>query len=78
MDRYLSAKSVPLSELQLVGVAALYIAAKFEETYQVPQVKHLTRACAEQYSKSQVLAAEADIVSVLNFDLIVNSVYKFY
>ncbi len=44
----------------------------------MPQVKHLTRACAEQYSKSQVLAAEADIVSVLNFDLIVNSVYKFY
>ena len=29
VDRYLSAKSVPLSELQLVGVAALYIAAKF-------------------------------------------------
>lgn len=30
IDRYLSAKSVPLQELQLVGAAALSIAAKFE------------------------------------------------
>lgn len=29
IDQYLAAKEVPLSELQLVGVAALYIAAKF-------------------------------------------------
>ena len=36
IDQYLAVKEVPLGELQLVGVAALYIAAKFEETYQVP------------------------------------------
>lgn len=29
VDQYLSLKEVPLNELQLVGVAALYIAAKF-------------------------------------------------
>lgn len=29
VDQYLSLKEIPLSELQLVGVAALYIAAKF-------------------------------------------------
>lgn len=29
VDTYLSAREVPLSELQLVGVAALFIAAKF-------------------------------------------------
>jgi G2/mitotic-specific cyclin 1/2 len=29
IDQYLSVKEVPLSQLQLVGVAALYIAAKF-------------------------------------------------
>ena len=30
LDRYLSAKAVPLGELQLVGMAALLISAKFE------------------------------------------------
>ena len=55
IDRYLSAKSVPLSELQLVGAAALLIAAKFEETYQVPTVKQLISACAGQYTASQLL-----------------------
>lgn len=30
IDQYLAVKEVPLSELQLVGVAALYISAKFE------------------------------------------------
>lgn len=50
IDQYLSVKEVPLFELQLVGVAALYIAAKFEETYQVPQVKQLVACCANQYT----------------------------
>ena len=30
IDRYLQAKAIPLAELQLVGVACLFIAAKFE------------------------------------------------
>ena len=55
VDRYLSAKHVPLAELQLVGAAALFIAAKFEETYQVPTVKQLIAACANQYTASQIL-----------------------
>jgi hypothetical protein len=78
VDRYLSAKAVPLAELQLVGAAALYIAAKFEETYQVPQLKQLISACAGQYTSTQLLNMEADMLAVFGFDLIVNSSYKFY
>lgn len=55
IDQYLTAKEVPLAELQLVGVAALYIAAKFEETYQVPQVKQLVTCCANQFTTAQIL-----------------------
>ena len=78
VDRYLSAKTVPLSELQLVGAAALFISAKFEETYQVPQMKQLLSACAGQYTSTQLLNTEADMLSIFGFDLIVNSAYKFY
>lgn len=67
VDQYLAVKDVPLNELQLVGVAALYIAAKFEETYQVPQAKQLVSCCAGQYSITQILEKEADIIKELNF-----------
>ena len=67
IDQYLSVKEVPLSELQLVGVASLYIASKFEETYQVPQVKQLVLCCANQYTAAQILEKEADILRELNF-----------
>jgi Cyclin, N-terminal domain len=67
IDQYLSVKEVPLSELQLVGVAALYMAAKFEETYQVPQVKQLVTCCANQYTAAQITEKEADIIKELNF-----------
>lgn len=78
IDQYLSVKEVPLSELQLVGVAALYMAAKFEETYQVPQVKQLVTCCANQYTAAQITEKEADIIKELNFELIVNSSYKYF
>ena len=78
IDQYLAVKEVPLGELQLVGVAALYIAAKFEETYQVPQVKQLVACCANQYSAAQIIEKEADIIRELNFELIINSSYKFF
>ena len=78
VDRYLSAKTVPLAELQLVGASALFIAAKFEETYQVPQMKQLLSACAGQYTHLQLLNMEADMLSVFGFDLIINSTFKFY
>ncbi len=54
------------------------IAAKFEETYQVPQLRQLVSACAGQYKESQVLAMEAEMLHAFNFELIVNSAYKFF
>lgn len=55
IDQYLSVKEVLLSDLQLVGVAAMFIASKFEETYQVPQAKQLVACCAGQYTINQIL-----------------------
>lgn len=77
VDTYLSAREVPLSELQLVGVAALFIAAKFEETYQVPQLRQLVTCCANQYTSAEILQMEANIIEQMNFSLIVTSAFKF-
>ena len=55
IDQYLSKKDVPLNELQLVGISAFFIGAKFEETYQVPSIKQLVSCCAHQYTATQIL-----------------------
>lgn len=60
-----------------MGAAALFIAAKFEETYQVPQLKQLATCCANQYTPAQILQKEAEILQQLHFSLIVDSAYKF-
>lgn len=38
IDRYLAGNEVSRSKLQLVGATSLYIAAKYEETYEVPEL----------------------------------------
>jgi G2/mitotic-specific cyclin 3/4 len=78
VDRYIALKDVPLSKLQLVGAAALFMSAKFEETYQVPPLKQIISACASQYTREEILAMEADIIKTFNFELIVNSSFKFF
>lgn len=55
VDQYLAVKDIPLAELQLLGIAALFAAAKFEETYQVPPLKQLVSCCAYQYTAAQIL-----------------------
>lgn len=67
LDRFLAVRPVPLGELQLVGISALMIAAKFEETYQVPQLRQLVSASAGQYKEGQLLAMEADMLHAFNF-----------
>jgi hypothetical protein len=78
IDRYLACKAVHLAELQLVGITALLIAAKFEETYQVPRISQLIAACGGQYTTKQLLKMEADMLNAFNFELIANSSFKFY
>lgn len=38
IDKYLSITTVRKEDLQLMGAAVIFIAAKYEETYQVPEV----------------------------------------
>ena len=77
IDKYLSLRTVRKEELQLVGAAALYIAAKYEETYQVPEAAELVSLSAKAFSKGELLRMEADIIKALDFQLVFNTPYHF-
>ena len=72
IDRYLQVEigrgSVTRNKLQLVGVAAMLVAAKYEEIY-APEVKDFVYITDRAYTEREILKMEIKILSVLNFDL---------
>jgi hypothetical protein len=54
-DKYLSIKCVKKDELQLFGAASLLVAAKYEETYQVPEIIDLINICGKIFTKRDLL-----------------------
>lgn len=70
IDRFLSVMSVVRAKLQLVGTAAMFIAAKYEEIYP-PDVGEFVYITDSTYTKTQVLRMEQLILKVLKFDLCV-------
>ncbi|XP_012522598.1 cyclin-A2 isoform X2 [Monomorium pharaonis] len=76
IDRFLSYMSVVRSKLQLVGTAAMFIAAKYEEIYP-PDVGEFVYITDDTYSKTQVIKMENLILRVLSFDLTVPTHFTF-
>ncbi|EFN67786.1 Cyclin-A1 [Camponotus floridanus] len=70
IDRFLSYMSVVRGKLQLVGTAAMFIAAKYEEIYP-PEVGEFVYITDDTYTKTQVIKMENLILRVLSFDLTV-------
>merc|ERR1719271_580110 len=68
VDRYLQTTQVMRNRLQLIGVAAMLIAAKFEEIHP-PEVRDFAYITDNTYSKQEILDMEALILNVLQFDL---------
>lgn len=71
-DRYLEKVFVPRKSLQLVGLASLLIASKFEDIHP-PEIKDLCSLCDNAYSKESLLAIEADMLYRLDFNLVIVS-----
>lgn len=67
-DRFLSKMSVLRGKLQLLGTAAMYIAAKYEEIFP-PDVAEFVYITDDTYTKQQVLRMEHLILKVLNFHM---------
>ena len=67
LRRFLSQMSVLRGKLQLVGTAAMFIAAKFEEIYP-PDLAEFVYITDDTYSKKQVLRMEHLILKVRKRD----------
>ncbi|PWZ09700.1 Cyclin-A1-1 [Zea mays] len=70
IDRYLSVKEISRHRLQLVGVACLLIAAKYEEICP-PLVEELCYITDYSYTKEEVLQMEASVLNNLKFEMTV-------
>ena len=68
IDRFLSVMSVQRCKLQLVGIAAMFIASKYEEIYP-PDVSEFVFITEDAFTKPQVLRMEQLILKALSFNI---------
>jgi len=70
LDRFLQEEGASIStkQLQLVGVTAMLIAAKYEEMYP-PEVDDFVYITDKAYKQSEILQMEIRILKTLDFDL---------
>lgn len=76
IDRYLETKQVRRSKLQLLGVSALLVAAKYEEIYP-PEIRDLVYITDRAYNKHEILEMESSIINTLQYNLTVPTVHSF-
>ncbi|KAJ7655116.1 cyclin [Mycena polygramma] len=70
VDRYVSRRIVYIKHYQLVGCAALWIAAKFEDAKErVPTVQDLAQICRETYDESAFIQMEGHVLSTIQWTL---------
>lgn len=68
IDRFLEKVSVRKSQLQLVGMTCLFIAAKYEEIYP-PECNDFVYVSANAYTREEIFEMEQKILNTLNFSL---------
>ena len=76
IDRFLSKVVIGRNQIQLVGIAALMIVAKFEEIYP-PNLTDYVGVCDNAYTKKDILDMESLILVTLNFNLTQTSTFAF-
>lgn len=76
LDRFLSCMSVLRGKLQLVGTAAILLAAKYEEVYP-PEVDEFVYITDDTYTKKQLLRMEQHLLRVLAFDMTAPTIHQF-
>lgn len=70
VDRYVSRRVVYTKHYQLVGCAALWIAAKFEDAKErVPTLQDLVQICRDTYEESAFLQMEGHVLSTIQWAL---------
>ena len=68
VDRFLSARTVSVEKLQLIGITALLIASKYEEVM-APSIEAFIYISDGGYTEDEILKAERYLLKVIGFDL---------
>lgn len=68
VDRFLTNKIVMLDKLELVGVTAMFIAAKYEEVFS-PHVQYFRHVADDGFTEEEILRAERFILATLDYNL---------
>jgi hypothetical protein len=66
VDKYCHTQQVSRNKYQLLGITALFIAAKYEEV-RTPKLKNYYSICGGEYSIEMILGMESEILIALNF-----------
>jgi len=77
IDRFLSRVCVVRKKLQLVGVTAMFIAAKYEEI-NPPSLKDFVYITDNAYTKDQVVSMECTMLQALEFKVVVPTAAHFF
>lgn len=70
IDRYLSGNSINRQQLQLLGVACMMIASKYEEVC-APQVEEFCHVTDNTYCRDEILQMESAVLNYLKFEVTV-------
>ena len=76
IDRYCEKQQVHRTRLQLVAVAAMLIASKYEEIY-APMVRDFVYITDNAYSREEILEMESRMLTDFQFDLTNPTSYRF-
>lgn len=76
IDRYLSRRSVTKKQLQLVGITAIFIAAKYEEIYP-PHARDFLLTADNAYTKQHLIKMEIDMLKVSDFQITFPTSFRF-
>lgn len=76
VDRFLSQTPIPRTQIQLVGVACMWISAKYEEIYS-PTSADFCFITDNTYSKEQLVQMEDTVLQTLNYELTVPTAKTF-
>ena len=77
LDRFLSIEHLPKSKVQLLGLATLLIACKYEEV-QIPSVGHFLELVDSGYTAAELLGMERRVLMRLDFHITRPSAYSFF
>lgn len=76
IDRYLEKAVVAREKLQLIGITAMFIGAKYEEIY-APECNDFVHVSDGAYEKDQILETEQNVLNTLEFNLTCPSALHF-